>query len=220
MIPLRYDQYFLVDEKFADKEVGLLGLKPSDLVLEVGPGKGVLTRKLADKAKVIAIEKDRSLAPWLIFDSVEVIYADALKLDFSAIGFNKFASNIPYSISKDLTTKLLRTDFELGVIICQEEFARKLTARPGPDYRAVSVIAQYYASPSLQDFVPRSAFRPVPEVDSRIVLFKKERPADLGFEEFVKFAFSRRRKVLWDGKRPDQMSVEEFVKAFEEMERE
>ncbi len=217
----KLDQYFLINERYIHKEVELLGLEQGDVVLEVGPGLGFLTRELAKKARVIAIEKDPLLVNILKMEmpsNVEVIEGDALKIDLSNFGFNKFASNIPYSISRELTVKLLRTDFDIGAIICQDEFARKLVSRPGKDgYRAVSVIAQYYADISLHDIVPKSAYRPIAPVNSRIVLFKKKNPANLKFEEFVKSAFSRRRKVLWNGKRPDKMSVDEFVEAFKSL---
>ncbi len=212
------DQYFLVDERILAREVELLDLARDDTVLEVGPGLGFLTREIAKKARVIAIEKDRLLFNILREEmpyNAEIILGDALNLDFSRFEFNKFASNIPYSISRELTTKLLRTDFDLGVIICQEEFARKLTARPGDeDYRAISVISQYYSEITLDRKVSKSAFQPVPPVDSRIVVFKKKNPANLGFEEFVKRAFSQRRKKFWMGKRPGEMSWEEFFGAF------
>lgn len=214
----KLDQYFLVDERFLQKEVSLLNLSRGDTVLEVGPGLGFLTRELAIAERVIAVERDPLLVNILKMEmpnNVEIVGGDALKLDFSSFEFNKFASNIPYSISRELTIKLLRTDFEVGVVICQDEFARKLVARPGNDgYRAVSVIAQYYADIELHDLVPKSAYRPIAPVNSRIVLFRKRNPSNPEFEEFVKKAFSQRRKILWNGKRPDKMSVDEFVEAF------
>ncbi len=213
------DQYFLVDEKILQREASLLELVPGDTVLEIGPGLGFLTRELVKKAKVIAIEKDRLLYNILTreLDGVELILGDALDVDLSQFHFNKFASNIPYSLSREITLKLLRTDFELGVIICQEEFAQKLVAKPGQDhYRVVSVIAQFYSEPILDWKVPRSAFQPQPPVASRIVLFRKRNPHNPEFEEFVKNAFSHRRKKFWNGKRPGEMSWQEFWEAFEE----
>ncbi len=215
----RLDQFFLVDERFIHREVELLDLVKQDTVLEVGPGLGFLTRELARKSKVIAVEKDRVLFNILKMempDNVRLVLGDALKIDFSQFDFNKFASNIPYSISRLLTVNLLRTGFETGVIICQDEFAKKLVAKPGTsNYRAITVIANYYADLALDWLVPRSAYRPIAPVNSRIVVFKKKRPKNIGFERFVQSAFSQRRKKLWNGKRPDRMSVSDFVRAFE-----
>ncbi len=209
------DQYLLVDERFLNEEVLLLDLSCNDVVLEIGPGTGNLTRKLAERARVIAIEKDERFSLHLNIPNVELIFADALKIDFDALEFNKFASNIPYSVSREIILKLLRTEFDRGVIVCQDEFARKLVARPrDKNYRAISVIAQYYADLELHSKVPRTAFRPVPDVDSRIVSFVKKRARNIDFENFVKSAFSQRRKIFWKGKRPGEMSVEEFEDAF------
>ncbi|MFC2175303.1 16S rRNA (adenine(1518)-N(6)/adenine(1519)-N(6))-dimethyltransferase RsmA [archaeon] len=210
----RKDQHFLVNEELIHREVGYAKLTDSDKVLEVGGGLGFLTRELVKQCKTIAIEKDIRFIGSLQRTGAEVIHGDALKIDFPK--FNKFVSNIPYSISLPLTLKLLRTDFELGVIISQKEFAKKLAAKPNDkDYGRASVIAQYYADVEILEKVRKSDFEPKPKVESRIVFFKKKHKEDRGFENFVTSLFRhRRKKVSGTNKRPEQLTNGEFISLY------
>lgn len=211
----RKDQHFLVNEEILAREVGYAQLTEKDIVLEVGGGLGFLTRELVKQCKTIVIEKDIRFIGSLQKLDAEVIHADAMKIEFPK--FNKFVSNIPYSISLPLTFKLLRTDFELGVMIVQKEFAKKLAARSGKDYGRASVIAQYYADIELLDKVYKSDFEPKPKVESRIVFFKKKRKENRDFEKFVTNLFRhRRKKVTGTDKRPERLSLNDFIKLYEE----
>ena len=212
----RKDQHFLVNQEILDREVGYAKLTGSDTVLEVGGGLGFLTRELVKSCKTIVIEKDIRFIGSLQKIGAEVIHADALKTDFPK--FNKFVSNIPYSISLPLTLKLLRSDFELGVIIAQKEFAKKLAAKPGSDeYGRASVIAQYYAEVDLLDKVRKSDFEPNPKVESRVVFFRKHRKEDRGFEAFATSLFrQRRKKAAGTDKRPEQLTIDEFVNLYKQ----
>ena len=211
----RSDQHFLINEELLQREVGYAALAKTDTVLEIGGGLGFLTRLLAAKAKTITIETDIRFIGALQKTGAEVIHADALKVEFPK--FTKFVSNIPYSISLPLTLKLLRSPFKSGVIIAQDEFAKKLAAKPGSKvYSRVSVIAQYYADIELRDHVRKGDFAPPPKVESRIVLFKKKRKEDRAFESFVTDLFRQRRKMVpGTGKRPEQLALDEFITLFE-----
>src|SRR3990172_11759599 len=154
------DQHFLIDEKVLGRIIEYGQLNSSDTVLEIGAGYGNLTEKLARKAgKVIAIEADAELASSLNrFNNVEVFIGDALKLDFPY--FNKVVSNLPYSISSPVTFKLLEYEFDMGILMYQYEFAKRMVAAPGSkDYGRLSIAVQYRANVQIMEVVPRLAFR-------------------------------------------------------------
>ena len=196
------DQHFLIDQQVLGRIIEYAQLNSSDTVLEIGAGYGNLTEKLAQKAgKVIAIEVDTELASSLDrFENVEVIIGDALKLDF--LRFNKVISNLPYSISSPVTFKLLEYKFDMGILMYQHEFAKRMVAAPGSkDYGRLSIAVQYRASVEILDVVPRTAFSTPPEVNSAIVRLIPRPPSynvkDVNFfMKFIKAAFSQRRKKL------------------------
>jgi len=208
------DQHFLINEQVIEKEIDGASLSEGDTVLEIGGGLGFLTRELTKHCKTIVIEKDiRFIAP-LQRTGAEVIHGDALKVPFPE--FTKFVSNIPYSISMPLTLKLLRSNFKVGVLIAQKEFAKKLTAKPGDgEYGRLSVVAQYYSSVEILGKVRKSDFEPHPKVESRIVRFTKLRKEDRGFEDFVTSLFRhRRKKVKVLDRRPEELPVGDFIKGY------
>ncbi len=195
------DQHFLIDERVLNRIIEYGRLKNSDTVLEIGAGYGNLTKKLAKKAgKVIAIEADPELASHIKGENVEVIIGDALKIEFPS--FNKVISNLPYSISSPVTFKLLKHKFELGILMYQHEFAKRMAALPdAKDYGRLSITAQYYADVEILEVVSRNAFSIPPEVNSAIVKLTP-RPAlyevkdEVFFMKFITAAFSQRRKKL------------------------
>lgn len=198
-------QHFLKDERVLQRIVEYAQVGEGDVVLEIGAGKGNLTRVLAAKAKhVYAIELDKKLASELqqqfAGTNVEIIQGNALKLHFPE--FNKVVANLPYYISSDLTFKLLRHKFKLGVLMYQKEFAERMAASPRSEsYGRLSVTAQHYAEIEILEIVPRSAFYPVPEVDSAIVRLRLRKPSyEVKDEEFflrlVTACFAQRRKKL------------------------
>ena len=211
----RKDQHFLVNESIIEQEVAAANLSKGDIVLEIGGGLGFLTRELVKRCRTITIEKDIRLIGALQRTGAEVIHGDALKLEFPP--FTKFVSNIPYSISMPLTLKLLRSDFELGAIIAQKEFAKKLVAKPGDDaYGRLSVIAQYYSSAEVIGKVRKSDFEPHPKVESRIVRFTKRHKENRGFEQFATSLFRhRRKKIAGTSNRPEELAVGDFIKLYE-----
>ncbi len=200
----RFGQHFMVDERILKREVEYAGVNDNDVVLEIGPGTGNLTKYLVERAKkVYAIEKDRTLARLIEdeFPEVEVIVGDAMDMDWPE--FDKMVSNIPYEISSPLTFKLLEHEFKMAVITYQLEFAERLVAYAGDwAYSRLSVMAYYRAEMEMLERVPKSAFRPRPKVDSAIVRIipRKEPPFHVEdeklFEEVVRVLFSARRKTV------------------------
>jgi len=221
----KWGQNFLVDDNIVRKIIAAAGLSPADVVVEIGAGAGALTRALAQKAGlVIAIEIDERLLPVLNetlknYDNVEVILADALRLDFDLLVKEKatarksgqqpfpykVVANIPYAITTPLLLHLLegKFDFCFLLIMIQQEVARRLVAGPGDaDYGALSIVGQYYTEPKILFRVPRTVFYPRPKVDSAVVcLQRRKKPAvevpdeDLFFN-LVRSAFGQRRKTI------------------------
>lgn len=201
-----FDQHFLVDTGYLDRIVAAAELSPQDTVLEIGAGIGNLTERLARRAKkVIVIELDPALVSVLHdrFDTVgniEIIAGDALKVEFPE--FDKVVSNLPYSISSEITFKLLYHKFKLGILMYQYEFAARMVSPPNcKDYSRLTVDTYYFAEASILMKVPKSAFQPAPEVDSAVVkLVPRPAPFEVRdepfFLEFVAAVFSQRRKKL------------------------
>jgi 16S rRNA (adenine1518-N6/adenine1519-N6)-dimethyltransferase len=197
-------QNFLVDGRVAEREVDYLGIEPADVVMEIGPGLGVLTQLLIPKAsKVECIELDKGTIAYLkerFGNEIDLIEGDALELEWPK--FDRFISNLPYSISSPLIFKLLDYEFKRGIIMVQKEFAERMAAKAGSDdYSRLSVNTYYRAKCEILEHVPRSRFWPQPEVDSSVVLLEP-RPAPFKVlnERFyltlVNVLFQHRRKKI------------------------
>lgn len=195
------DQHFLIDENVLDRIVDYGKVNRSDTVLEIGAGYGNLTEKLAKKAcRVVAFEIDSELAAAIKLKNVEVITGDVLSKEFPF--FNKVISNLPYSISSQVTFKILEYKFDLGILMYQYEFAKRMAALPGSkDYGRLSIAVQYYADIEILEIVPGSAFSAPPDVNSAIIRIVPRPPPyrvkdkDF-FMKFIAAAFSQRRKKL------------------------
>lgn len=176
-------------------------LNKTDVVLEIGAGTGNLTAEISKRCKkVIAIERDEKLADFLLKrfkdTNVEIINKDAVKISFD-FKFNKIVSNIPYSISRKITEKILTCPFDTAILVEQKEFAEKLIAEVGSKrYRAISVIVQASSDVKILECVSRDVFFPVPDVDSVIVKLVQKFPIEENFINFVKDMFNRRNKIL------------------------
>lgn len=196
------DQHFLINRQILNRIVGYAELNRRDTVLEIGAGYGNLTQELAKKAgKVMAVEVDPRLAASIPrLENIEVIQGDALKMEFPA--FNKVVSNLPYSISSPVTFKLLQYGFDLGILMYQYEFAKRLVASPGSkDYGRLSIAVQYYADVELLEIIPRNAFSTPPLVRSAVIKLIPRPPPykvkdEAFFMKFITAAFSQRRKKL------------------------
>ncbi len=202
-------QHFLVDENILGVIGRLAELDASDVVLEVGPGLGVLTTYLADRvARVHAVELDRALEPHLrerlaARGNVDLTLGDALRLDLAALApdANKLVANLPYSIATPLIVEGIEGLPNVGhwTVMVQREVADRLFAEPGTKaYGAVSVLVQLGAERTGFHPVSRTVFRPQPNVDSALVAFRRRGlPRDFGFvKRVVEGAFAHRRKTL------------------------
>ena len=201
-------QHFLVDENILGVIERLAELGPADVVLEIGPGLGVLTRRLADRvAHVHAVEIDRSLAPRLADleagASVDVHWGDALRLDLGALRPQptKLVANLPYNVATPIVAESLSRlpSLELWCVMVQREVADRFFASPSTKaYGAVSVLVQLAARKTGFHAVARTIFRPPPNVDSALVAFRRT-PLPPRFEHVravVEAAFAHRRKTL------------------------
>jgi 16S rRNA (adenine1518-N6/adenine1519-N6)-dimethyltransferase len=199
-------QHFLVDENVLGVIGRLAELAPDDVVLEIGPGLGVLTRFLAARvARVHAVELDASLLPHLrdAGANVELHLGDALRLDLAALApdATKLVANLPYNVATPLLVESLDGLPGIGLwcVMVQREVADRLFAAPGTKaYGAVSVLVQLAAARTGFHAVSRTVFRPQPNVDSALVAFRRtELPQSFTrVKEVVTAAFAHRRKTL------------------------
>lgn len=198
------DQHFLIDEKVIDRIIRYASLEDNETVLEIGAGTGNLTKSLAKHvANVIAIESDHRLVEMLdnlSLPNVKVIQGDALKVKFPK--FDKIVSNLPYSISSDITFKLLKHNFKLGILMYQHEFAKRMIATAGMEnYGRLSIVTQYFAEVQIMEIVPNAALYPQVEVKSAIVRLVPHTPQLECFDKdfFLELAsaiFTQRRKKM------------------------
>jgi 16S rRNA (adenine1518-N6/adenine1519-N6)-dimethyltransferase len=202
-------QHFLVDENILGVIGRLAQLEPTDVVLEIGPGLGVLTTYLADRvARVHAVELDRSLEPQLAAalgtrTNVEVHYGDAVALDLAGVGpgARKLVANLPYNVATPLLVESLDglPEVALWCVMVQREVAERLFALPSTKaYGAVSVLVQLVAERTGFHPVSRAVFRPRPNVDSAVVAFRRTGlpPNYRRIKGVVEDAFAHRRKTL------------------------
>ncbi len=212
-------QNFLRCSWVVDTLVHTADLAPSDTVLEVGPGTGVLTKALAKKAgKIIAVEKDHNLIAHNLYriaqtnPNVEIIEGDILKLlqkiilkyKLNDTGY-KVVANIPYYLTSRLFRLLLENPHrpELIIMTIQKEVALRITAKPG-QMNILAASIQVFGNPEIIKKVPRGCFSPVPKVDSAVIKIsaisdQKLKEAGILAETFfnlLKTAFSHPRKTL------------------------
>jgi 16S rRNA (adenine1518-N6/adenine1519-N6)-dimethyltransferase len=196
-------QHFLVDENILGVIGRLAELAPTDVVLEIGPGLGVLTRYLASRvAHVHAVELDASLEPHLreLGDNVDVRFGDALRIDLETDA-TKLVANLPYNIATALLVESLDGLPAIGLwcVMVQREVADRLFASPRTKaYGAVSVLVQLTCERTGFHPVSRTVFRPPPNVDSALVAFRRvELPTGYAHvKRVVAGAFAHRRKTL------------------------
>lgn len=202
----RFGQHFLVDKQVRDKLVQLGELTSDDIVLEVGPGLGFLTTALVAKAgRLIAVEKDRTLAEYLktklgMHDNLTVMQGDALKVELP--DFTKSVCSPPYNISSKLILLLLNSRFKRAVLLLQQEFVGRLMAPSGSrEYGRLTVMFQCRAQATTASRVSSSAFYPRPRVESAIAVVepKKNQPEIQNmplFTDLVRALFTQRRRRL------------------------
>ncbi|MFH1288618.1 MAG: 16S rRNA (adenine(1518)-N(6)/adenine(1519)-N(6))-dimethyltransferase RsmA [bacterium] len=212
---MKLGQHFLHDESTLEQIANTAEIKKDDLVIEIGAGKGQLTKHLVGKAKkVLAVELDEKLVKVLLYlkyENLRVYSGNILKLDLGCLikenGFDKavIIGNIPYYLTSPLVVKLIekRKSFSHIVFLIQKEVAERLSAKPGTkDYGSLSVFTQFYADVEMAGFVGREKFLPPPKVDSAIVKLRvREKPLialddENTFFSFVRESFRFRRKKI------------------------
>lgn len=222
----RLGQNFLIDPNIVRKIVALAEVSPDSRVLEIGPGRGVLTEALCKTAgHVTAVEIDPRLHAYLAerqaeFPNLTLVLEDALVYPVERLPVGTIVvANLPYYISTPLLFRLLdqRDRFPRLVLMLQNEVADRLVAKPGSsDYGVLSVMAQYAAEITKAFRVSAQCFRPRPEVGSAVVLLRTRAQRELSPEEepkfaaLVKAAFAHRRKTLVNSLRDegyDQMRI-------------
>jgi 16S rRNA (adenine1518-N6/adenine1519-N6)-dimethyltransferase len=204
----RLGQHFLADENILGVIGRLAELTTDDLVLEIGPGLGVLTRYLAERVSYVhTVELDRSLAPHLREleerPNVDIHWGDALALDLASLepAPTKLVANLPYNVATPIVAESLTglPNLELWCVMVQREVADRFFAEPSTKaYGAVSVLVQLAARRTGFHPVARTVFRPPPNVDSALVAFRRV-PLPDGFDRIkaiVEASFAHRRKTL------------------------
>jgi 16S rRNA (adenine1518-N6/adenine1519-N6)-dimethyltransferase len=198
-------QHFLVDENILGVIGRLAELEDDDVVLEIGPGRGVLTRYLAERVALVhAVEIDRSLVPHLPqLPNVRIELGDALALDLASLDPppGKLVANLPYNVATPIVVESLDglPSIERWCVMVQREVADRFFASPGTKaYGAVSVLIQLAAERTGFHPVSRAVFRPPPNVDSALVAFRRTPLPDrfLELKRLVEASFAHRRKTL------------------------
>ena len=204
-------QNFLTDQHYAEK---IIAATPKDLpILEIGPGKGVLTQYLVKECqRYIGIELDRELFAFLtkyfVGNHIQFINNDILKTDINSLFENtKFnvVGNIPYNITTPIIFHLLENAEQVSqiVLMVQKEVAERIAAKPGKKiYGVLSIMTQFIADVEFLFKVPAGAFFPKPKVESAVIKLSKRTWAEqlpknpVFFREIVRKAFQQRRKML------------------------
>ncbi|MFO7619508.1 MAG: 16S rRNA (adenine(1518)-N(6)/adenine(1519)-N(6))-dimethyltransferase RsmA [Thermoplasmata archaeon] len=205
-------QNFLTDEAMAEWIVSAASIEPGEKVLEIGPGLGILTRRLAAATdNLVVIELDNRLATNLEGKGISVMRGDALAVNFPE--FDKVVSNLPYQISSPIILKLLEHSFKLAILMFQKEFADHLVANPGDAaYSRISVMAGYRSESKIIKHVPKGCFHPVPKVDSAVVEIIPKDPDfkildEHHFGETVRILFSHKNRKVRNGLIAEHVAV-------------
>ena len=220
-IQKKYGQNFLIDEHVLNKIIAAAELTEDDYVIEIGPGIGTMTERMAPECRhVTAIEIDKELIPILSetlsgFDNVDIINEDVLKVDLNKLIAErndnkpvKVVANLPYYITTPIIMSLLENKIPIDTItvMVQKEVADRMMVGPGTkDYGALSLAVQYYAKPYIVANVPMNCFIPRPNVASAVIRLKchKEPPVTVKDEKLmfnlIRASFNQRRKTLING---------------------
>lgn len=238
----KYGQNFLIDTHVLDKIIAAAGVTKEDMVLEIGPGIGTMTQRLAEAAgRVVAVEIDANLIPILNetlgdYENITVINEDILKLDINKLAeeYNhnrpiKVVANLPYYI----TTPIIMGLFESGVpianitVMVQKEVADRMQVGPGTkDYGALSLAVQYYAEPYIVANVPPNCFIPRPNVGSAVIRLTRHQKPPVEVKDsalmfrLIRASFNQRRKTLLNGLYNSQelsFGKEEIASAIEKL---
>ena len=210
-------QHFLANRSILRKIIAVIAPRPDELVIEIGAGKGALTFPLSERcAKVIAVEKDKNLIPYLLEqkkDNLTILEQDVLRIRFRDLlageksfqGKTKIVGNLPYSISTPLLFRILKDKdlFAASVFLLQKEVAERIAAQPGTKkFAPLSILFQIDFDVRLHFDVAPGSFIPPPRVVSTLIsLTKRDRPLhavrdEQRFRNFLRLSFASRRKTL------------------------
>jgi dimethyladenosine transferase len=214
----KYGQNFLIDSHVLDKIISAADISEEDVVIEIGPGIGVLSQRIAEKAhKLIAIEIDKNLMPILAktlfaYENVVLLNEDVLKVDLEALIKKeaegkrvKVVANLPYYITTPIIMDLLERKLKLDsiTVMIQKEVAQRLIAKPGTkEYGAISLAVAYYTDAVIVANVPPNSFIPRPSVSSAVIRLKLHEKAPVEPKDeklmfaLIRASFNQRRKTL------------------------
>lgn len=214
-------QNFLVEPGILTKMLSAGEIDKDTVVIEIGPGIGALTERLAQEAKqVIAFEVDRRLEPILKnelaeYDNIEVIFQDILEANLPELFADRFeptdrivvAANLPYYITTPIIMNFIEANLPVDayVMMMQKEVAERMTASPGSkNYGSLTVAIDYYTEAEISFIVPRTVFVPQPNVDSAVLKLKRREVPKVTVENeafyfrLTRGSFQHRRKTLWN----------------------
>jgi 16S rRNA (adenine1518-N6/adenine1519-N6)-dimethyltransferase len=204
-------QHFLTSDLVAKSIVDLAAIKKSDIVLEVGTGRGILIPYLCDKAKrVISVEKDSRLyidakRKFSNIPNLVLEHGDAFEMNMD---FTVFVSNLPYSESRNAMEWLVQRKFSHAVIMVQKEFAQKLLAGKGKGRRAISVLASYCMEMTKLMDVKKTNFQPQPKVDSAVICLEPKQRVSEDIITAVNRLFSFKRKTIRNVARQFDLTID------------
>ena len=201
-------QNFLVNKGAVKMVINAADIKPDEVILEVGPGLGALTKELAKKAKkVIAVEKDRKMVKILKetlkgFENIEIVRGDILKLKLQIPKPYKIVANLPFHLTAPVIRKFLESANtpEEMILVVQKEVGQRICARV-PDMNLLAISVQVYAEAEIANYVSKKSFWPQPKVDAAIIKIQipKSKFQNINknlFFKIVKAGFSQPRKQL------------------------
>ncbi|WP_338985062.1 16S rRNA (adenine(1518)-N(6)/adenine(1519)-N(6))-dimethyltransferase RsmA [Spiroplasma endosymbiont of Diplazon laetatorius] len=212
----KFGQNFISDKNLINKIINILDQEPNHLIIEIGPGRGALTKELINRfEKVIAIEIDQDMESILKSEisssKFELIIKDCLEVDLKDLieknNYKKISliSNTPYYITSEIIFRTLNVSklLDKAIFMVQKEVAQRICARANENnYNNLSVAAQLYSDVEYEFTVNKNMFRPIPKVDSAIIslTFKEENlnkvKDDIKFVAFVRKIFNNKRKTI------------------------
>jgi len=232
-------QNFLVEPNILTKMLEAAEVDKQTNAIEIGPGIGALTERLAQEAnKVVAFELDRRLAPILKtelaqYDNIEIIFQDILQANVREVIAERFdpserlvvAANLPYYITTPIILNFIEADLPIDafVMMMQKEVAQRMTAKPSTKaYGSLTIAIDYYTKSEIAFIVPRTVFVPQPNVDSAVLKLQRRKEPKVKvtdekfFFDLVRAAFNQRRKTLWNNLMSRYGKTEEVKEALTE----
>lgn len=228
---LEKDQHLLEDKKIIEKEISLAEVKNKDKIIEVGGGKGYLTKKLAESkaSKIRCFEIDKNFKPYLdklekqFPDKLKIRYKNALKENWEE--YNKIISNIPYSLSEPLIQKAIESEQEKLVLIVGEKFKEKLTSiNRGGESSTIGIIANLFYNVEPITKIPKDKFTPPPETNSWLMTLTKKSASQLGrkekiLQDIIQYNGKIKNAIIWSliqheikGKKITKNQAREIIK--------